>query len=367
MKLSSKKLITVLLIVSYLALTNNLNAYQDDIFLASNVQIKNFKTIKNPKDIRALINKTNRLPANYVPENLVRPNVEARTYSAENALVRIELKKPLEDLYRAAKKASHTIFSVSGYRPYSLQKIIFDSEVKREGYDKAIKFVAFPGASEHQSGLTMDVSSPQLNGALEQSFGETEAGKWLAKNAHKYGFIIRYPKDKEHITKYSYEPWHLRYLGNDFAAYLYKENLCMEEYFDLPAKFSRPKLSLNGKTLNLESYNINGNNYFKLREIAKLLRNTDKKFDIDFIKEKNTIEIKLAQRYKSSNSESKKDGFHKKTSKSTHKITINKKPKKSKSYLIDSSNYFKLRDLADIVGFDVDWDNREKIVIINTR
>ena len=80
------------------------------------------------------------------------------------------------------------------------------------------------GASEHQTGLTMDVNY------LEQEFGNTPEGKWLAKNAHKFGFIIRYPKDKEKQTGIDWEPWHIRYVGRYHAEQMYKLNMCLEEY-----------------------------------------------------------------------------------------------------------------------------------------
>jgi hypothetical protein len=89
-----------------------------------------------------------------------------------------------------------------------------------------------PGSSEHQTGLSIDVSSDSVGCALEESFGATADGKWLAKNCHKYGFIIRYPKNKTKITGYSYEPWHIRYVGRKLATYLYKNDLTLEEYYE---------------------------------------------------------------------------------------------------------------------------------------
>ena len=88
-----------------------------------------------------------------------------------------------------------------------------------------------PGSSEHQTGLTIDVSAKSVGYRLDQSFGDTKEGKWLAKHCHEYGFIIRYPYGKEKITGYSYEPWHIRYVGISIAGYLYKNDLTLEEYY----------------------------------------------------------------------------------------------------------------------------------------
>ena len=90
-----------------------------------------------------------------------------------------------------------------------------------------------PGQSEHQSGLAADVSSPSVNYALTESFGKTDEGIWLAQNAHKFGFIIRFPDGKESITGYLYEPWHIRYVGESVATEIYAKDLTLEEYLEL--------------------------------------------------------------------------------------------------------------------------------------
>ena len=113
---------------------------------------------------------------------------------------------------------------ISGYRSYDYQKQLYEGYVARDGQAAADRYSARPGTSEHQTGLAFDVAS------LEQSWGDSEAGKWLAAHAHEYGFIIRYPKGKEHITGYMYEPWHIRYLGYDIACDVYASELTLEEY-----------------------------------------------------------------------------------------------------------------------------------------
>jgi D-alanyl-D-alanine carboxypeptidase len=91
--------------------------------------------------------------------------------------------------------------------------------------------VAIPGSSEHQSGLAMDIASKSTDLNLTEGFAETIEGKWLAENAHRFGFILRYPKGKEAITNYEYEPWHFRYVGEKAATVIYQHDWTLEEYF----------------------------------------------------------------------------------------------------------------------------------------
>ncbi len=130
-------------------------------------------------------------------------------------------------LQRDAKKKKFKIEIISGFRNYKRQEELYNKYVREYGADKASTFSAKPGQSEHQTGLALDV------GVLDTNYGDTAEGKWLASNAYKYGFIIRYPKGKERITGYEYEPWHIRYLGNDLAAKVYKSGLTLEEYFGI--------------------------------------------------------------------------------------------------------------------------------------
>ena len=92
---------------------------------------------------------------------------------------------------------------------------------------------ALSGRSEHQTGLAMDISSKAMGYKLDQSFGNTLEGKWLSKNSAEFGFIIRYPKGKEAITGYTYEPWHMRYIGKDIAEEITNKGTTLEEYFEI--------------------------------------------------------------------------------------------------------------------------------------
>ena len=112
---------------------------------------------------------------------------------------------------------------LSGYRSYYTQQYLYNSYVSTYGRESADTFSARPGHSEHQTGLAFDV------GSIDDYYGDTPAGIWLKENAHYYGFIIRYPKGKEHITGYKYEPWHIRYLGVDIATDIYNKGVTLEE------------------------------------------------------------------------------------------------------------------------------------------
>jgi LAS superfamily LD-carboxypeptidase LdcB len=150
--------------------------------------------------------------------------------------LREEAAKALEELFVGAASESVELFAVSGYRSYETQYGLYNSYVKKWGEEKTNAVSAIPGHSEHQTGLAMDVSSRSAALDLTEEFGETLEGKWVKENAWKHGFIIRYPKDKEVITGYQYEPWHLRFVGVEVATYIHEHGLTLEEFFDRAIK-----------------------------------------------------------------------------------------------------------------------------------
>lgn len=194
--------------------------------------------IQNPLNTMALVNKVYALPSTYIPDDLTRPQVSFSfgSQKLEKALLRKEAAVALENMFEGARKDGFELYAVSGYRSYNRQNDLFEAEVQNVGEEKAAQAVAVPGNSEHQTGLSMDISSQSAGLNLNEQFGETEEGKWLAQNAHKYGFILRYPKGKEKITGYMYEPWHFRYVGKEAAAEIYKNNWTLEEYFEVVKK-----------------------------------------------------------------------------------------------------------------------------------
>lgn len=187
--------------------------------------------VTNTDDILVLVNKRRNLPPDYKPDDLVIPNVRFPfDEKLEKRYLRKEAALALEELFKEAEKDGIILYAVSGYRSYNTQKILFENKVKKVGFEQANLLVAYPGQSEHQTGLAMDVSCESVGFTLEEDFGQTMEGIWLRENAHRFGFIIRYDKDTTDITGYSYEPWHIRYVGKDAAKEIYERNITLEEY-----------------------------------------------------------------------------------------------------------------------------------------
>ncbi|WP_246031902.1 M15 family metallopeptidase [Salibacterium salarium] len=188
--------------------------------------------LKNPKAVDALVNRNYFLPGNYEPEDLSVPDVPF-SFDEEHPKrqIREQAAKALEELFDGAKADGMQLYAISGYRSYDRQEAIFAANAAEDGEEAANQYSAQAGESEHQSGLAMDVSSQSNDFALTNEFGETPEGEWLTEHAHEYGFVIRYPEDKTDITGYQYEPWHLRYVGEDLAETLYEEDETLEEYY----------------------------------------------------------------------------------------------------------------------------------------
>jgi zinc D-Ala-D-Ala carboxypeptidase len=205
----------------------------DDVFFNSIKVVGGKSVIQNPTNSMALVNKQFALPENYSPNDLIRPNIEFSfgNVDIEKSYLRKKAAYALEKMFTEAKKSGVELMAVSGYRSYQRQVEIFDAEVNRIGIEQAVLVVANPGFSEHQTGLAMDISSQSANLDLTEEFGDTLEGKWLEENAHLFGFILRYPKGKESITGYQYEPWHFRYVGEIAAPIIFANNITLEEYF----------------------------------------------------------------------------------------------------------------------------------------
>lgn len=197
-------------------------------------EIEGIQFIQNPENPLVLVNKEYSFQSDYTPPDLVRPNV---TYSfgdqdIEKSYMRKEAAGALEELFAGAKENGLFLFAVSGYRSYDRQQEILAAGAAASSEAKALESIAPPGMSEHQSGLAMDISSESNGFELNQDFESTEEGQWLKEHAHEYGFILRYPKGKEEITRYIYEPWHFRYVGKEVAAQIKENEWTLEEYFN---------------------------------------------------------------------------------------------------------------------------------------
>lgn len=200
------------------ASVNNPNVYADvTVTVLSDEQpTANVEVINGVTYVQGILiaNKTYALPADYDPG----VNAEAQA-----AFDRMQI---------AASAQMMSLSIVSGYRSYSTQEATYNRFVNRDGQEKADTYSARPGHSEHQTGLAFDINY------AGDSFGSTPEAAWLAENCWKYGFIIRYPEGKESITGYKYEPWHIRYLGDENAKKVYESGLTLEEYLGITSKYA---------------------------------------------------------------------------------------------------------------------------------
>ena len=160
-----------------------------------------------------IVNKTYSLPADYNP---------GTSQLAQNAF---------DEMAMAAANDGITLFVNSGFRSYYEQQQLYNGYAYERGTDEADKVSSRPGHSEHQTGLTFDVNSTEF------SFENTPEAEWLAEHCCEYGFIIRYPKGKEEFTGYSYEPWHIRYLGKETAKQVHDSGMCLEEYLGITSDY----------------------------------------------------------------------------------------------------------------------------------
>jgi zinc D-Ala-D-Ala carboxypeptidase len=186
----------------------------------------------DPNGIDVLVNKTHPLPDHFQPKDLVVPNIPFLYKEQDgNHRMRKVAADALEALVAGAKKDGITIVGVSAYRSYDLQKSLYDYYVQTQGQQTADQYSAKPGTSEHETGLAIDVAGSNGQCAVEDCFANTPEAKWLAEHAAEYGFIIRYPKGKEAITGYHYEPWHIRYVGKEVASVIAKKGWTLEEFY----------------------------------------------------------------------------------------------------------------------------------------
>lgn len=190
--------------------------------------------VTNSSSYDMIVNKTRHLSGSYIPDDLVTlDDVPTSLQNPEVNQLRKVAYDALKELFAKAKEEkSFELYARSGYRSYNTQVSLYGAYVSSQGQEAADKFSAKPGQSEHQTGLAMDITCSAMNFQLDTSFGDTEEGKWVADNAYRFGFVIRYPKGKEDITGYQYEPWHLRYVGLSLAKEIHESQLTLEEYFE---------------------------------------------------------------------------------------------------------------------------------------
>ncbi len=172
-----------------------------------------------------IVNKYHYLDENYIPDDIMKISL---SYAYEGNSINSTVYNAFKELSEDAKKEGYTIVINSSYRDYNSQKEIWESRKNLYGTRKADEYAARAGHSEHQTGYAIDVSDYYDE---NDEFGKTSSFLWMKENCFEYGFILRYPEDKEDITGYSYEPWHYRYVGIDAALKIKNENITFDEYY----------------------------------------------------------------------------------------------------------------------------------------
>jgi len=203
--------------------------------LLSLLMLAGMGTLDTQEDIPQLVNRENRLTREDVPDVLALPQVQpSRADKIKGIYLLPEAATALEALFEEAARSGYTLYAVSGYRSYAEQASLYRAKVSAVGEARAQLVVARPGTSEHQTGLAMDINGKTtLSQGLVEAFGNSPEGYWVAEQAHRFGFIIRYPLDKTGLTGYSWEPWHLRYVGVGNATAMYVLDVTLEEYVAL--------------------------------------------------------------------------------------------------------------------------------------
>lgn len=200
-----------------------------------------------------LVNKQNTVGADFVPSDLVDIDTSYTTGGKAIQLEKTVLEAVIKMLDAMKDDGITNVTITSAYRTYEYQKKLFDSYCAKESEahptwsedrvkEEVLTYSAAPGTSEHQTGLCVDLFTTEMEGLYnygsetknpyDKGFAETEAFEWLSENAHKYGFILRFPENKTGVTGYSYESWHYRYVGVEAASEIYEQGITLEEYLE---------------------------------------------------------------------------------------------------------------------------------------
>ncbi|MCI9049220.1 MAG: M15 family metallopeptidase [Coprobacillus sp.] len=196
--------------------------YENGIYSPKSIQAT---TIKNPEDVTSLVNKTHQIPKGWIPDDLV--NV-----IDSHQQLRKEAAQAYKEFYLSAQDKGIKCYAISGYRTNETQSLYWKRQVQIYGEEYASQYSAYPGRSEHQLGLAIDVSNQLTGDRLSEKVAQAPIGKFIVSDGYKYGFILRYPQDKVSITNYGYEPWHMRYVGKELAKKLHDTGLTLEEYME---------------------------------------------------------------------------------------------------------------------------------------
>ncbi len=208
----------ILFILIMIVFTKDINFFGTNFY-------EDIKPIEHPESIQVLVNKNNQLAMDYIPSDLEQISLN---YAIEGQYLKKEAKEKFEQLSKDASELGYQIIASSTYRSYAYQSQLYEYYIKTKGLEYADLCSARPGHSEHQTGLAVDVMGS--NHDYDQ-FELSVEFPWMKENAYQYGFILRYPKGKENITGFKYEPWHYRYVGVELAKLLYENNWTLDEYY----------------------------------------------------------------------------------------------------------------------------------------
>lgn len=181
-------------------------------------------------DVLVLVNKLHAVSDTYKPNGMV--YMDNRLTTWENLELKEEAYNAYKKMYADAKELGYNLKVCSAYRTYKTQVGLFNNSVKNRGWETTYLRSAYPGRSEHHTGLSIDITSKSMGWNLSQDFADYEDGEWLNTHCQDYGFIVRYPKNKTDVTGYAYEPWHFRYVGEEVAKYIMENDLTLEEYLE---------------------------------------------------------------------------------------------------------------------------------------
>lgn len=316
-----------------------------------------------------LVNKEHPLPADYAPDYT---NGAGQSTSLQG-----DAEAAAEAFLAAANAQGNSMYILSGYRSYDVQASLFANYAAAHGEDKANTFSARAGQSEHQTGLAFDVGDAAHSGYnLQTSIDQFPGVQWMMQHCAEYGFILRYPEGKEKITGYQYEPWHFRYVGVEAATAIMSSGLTLEEYLGVAqtdASAGRQtaigrsdnSVRIDGKYSKVASYNIGGNNYFRLRDLATILSGTEAEFDVGYNDEKRLITISSKTALSGTPSLIQLDS-NDIALPNEMTVMVDGLYLAPTAYNIDGFTYFKLRDIGQILDFGVDWDADAQSMVITT-
>jgi len=238
----SKRLVPILLILLVLLFCLVLIRKNTQTAKAPTLNVNRSQySVNDPSSIWVVVNKGRVLPSDFIPADLAVPNVALRLPSSDPEMqLRKTAATALEQMFSAANQQNVHLMLASGYRSYGEQVSVYSGFVGTQGVQSTDASSAKPGYSEHQLGLAADVEPTDRNCETDPCFAATPEGQWVAANSYKYGFIIRYPKDKQNLTGYEYEPWHLRFVGSALAMQLHGNGQTMEQFFGLPVYADYP-------------------------------------------------------------------------------------------------------------------------------